>query len=69
VNISRIYSDLKQLKTKFEKSLGHIFYPDTVQEWSGVYLDPKIRKMSEIVELGRNQDQVLGGLKPPDMQT
>ncbi|KAL4240788.1 hypothetical protein ACF0H5_001576 [Mactra antiquata] len=53
----KLLGDLKQLQGKFEKSLKTIYFSDTVSEWCGVYLTPKIDKISEIVELARNQER------------
>jgi hypothetical protein len=53
----RLLNGLKLLHKKFETSLKVVFFPDTVDEWCGVYLKPKIDKMTDIVELARNQDR------------
>lgn len=65
----KILSGLKQLHNKFQISLKKIYFSDTVDEWCGVHINPKLEKMTEIVELARNQDRGLNSFKPPDMQT
>ncbi|WAQ96921.1 HEXD-like protein [Mya arenaria] len=65
----KLFDGLKHLKARFEESLRKVYYQDTVNEWCAVYLDPKIDKMAEIVELAQTQNHGMGIRKRPDMLT
>ena len=68
--IFRILNGLKQLHSRFEKSLKKIYFANTVEEWCCVYIKHKIDKLADIVEMARNQ-QGNGGIvgKVREMQT
>lgn len=53
----KILKNLKQLHSRLRKSLKAIYLPDTVEEWCSVHLVSKIERLTEIVELGQNQDR------------
>lgn len=66
-SIFRLLENLTQLKSRLQKSLSHIYFADTVEEWLYVHLNPKIKRLSEIIESVQNHKIV--GNKVKDLET
>ncbi|KAL5019127.1 hypothetical protein ScPMuIL_004849 [Solemya velum] len=67
VQATGLLENLTQLKSRLQKSLSHIYFADTVEEWLYVHLNPKIKRLSEIIESVQNHKIV--GNKVKDLET
>lgn len=51
----RILDGLTKIHSQLEKALKEVFYDHTVEEWLKVFIEPKIRKISDAVEKAKLQ--------------
>lgn len=51
----RILDGLTKIHSQLEKALKEVFYDHTVEEWLKVFIEPKIRKISDTVEKAKLQ--------------
>lgn len=65
----RILGSLRQLQSRLKNSFSDIFYDHTIEEWLEVFINPKIRKLSKMVELVRTQLDSDRDGKTKSMQT
>lgn len=51
----RILNSFRKIHSQLEASLKEVFYTHTVEEWLKVFVEPKIKRMSDVIEKGKVQ--------------
>ncbi|XP_022315492.2 hexosaminidase D-like isoform X2 [Crassostrea virginica] len=52
---SIILDSFRKIHSQLEASLKEVFYTHTVEEWLKVFVEPKIKRMSDVIEKGKVQ--------------